>query len=187
MKTTAATADAASSGSSPEEITNAIGSWDKDHDTPRGEELCFLSAGDLLRGMRARHISPVEVAQAYLARIDRLNHKVNAIVYLHPGDLVLARARDAERRYAKGTARPMEGLPYLIKDLFDFWKDAPNTFGSVVFKEMGFRPPSNAIYIQRVLDAGINPMGKTNTPEFGHEGITDNYAFGPTSTPFDLT
>ncbi|WP_433472592.1 amidase [Spirillospora sp. CA-142024] len=127
------------------------------------------------------------MAKAYLARIDRLNPKVNAVVYRHPEELVLARARDAERRYMNGTARPMEGLPYLIKDLFDFWKDAPNTFGSVVFKEMGFRPPSNSIYIQRVLDAGINPMGKTNTPEFGHEGTTDNYAFGPTSTPFDLT
>ncbi|MGI8329755.1 amidase [Actinomadura scrupuli] len=184
---TTTTAHAALSGPSHDEIINALGRWDKRHGTPRGEELCFLSAGDLLRGMRARRISPVEVAKAYLARIDRLNQKVNAIVYRHPEDLVLARARDAERRYANGTARPMEGLPYLIKDLFDFWKDAPNTFGSVVFKEMGFRPPSNAIYIQRMLDAGVNPMGKTNTPEFGHEGITDNYAFGPTSTPFDLT
>ena len=181
---TASSAHAAGAALADVPVTDV---WDRRTPTPHGEELCFLSAADLIRGMRARIFSPVEVAKAHLARLDRLNPKLNAVIYRHPADLVLARAQDAERRYARGQNRPLEGIPYQIKDLFDFWKDAPNTFGSVVFKQMGFRPPTNAVYIQRLLDAGINPMGKTNTPEFGHKGTCDNFAYGPTSTPFDLT
>lgn len=153
---------------------------------PAGEELCFETATDLLRLMKKRKVSPVEVVTAHLNRIDRLNPTINAFVtLLH--DQALAQAKDAEKRIKRGEARSLEGLPLGVKDLFDFLEGVRNTFGCKPIKEMNFVPPHSAIYVQRLTDAGAIPVGKTNTPEFGHEGITDNYAFGPTRSPFDLT
>lgn len=152
---------------------------------PEGEELCFLPATELAEHLRKRRVSPVEVAQAHIDRIERLNPSLNAYVTLIEPDKVLADATAAEKRLRSGEARPLEGLPVAIKDLFDFLAGVRNTFGSVPFKEMGFVPPFSAIYVQRLLDAGAIPIGKTNTPEFGHEGTTDNFAFGPTRNPFD--
>lgn len=153
---------------------------------PQGEDLCFLPATELHALMRRRSVSPVEVAQAHLDRIDRLNPDLNAFVTLIDPDQLLGQARAAERRFAKRDARPLEGLPLAVKDLFDFLAGVRNTFGSVPFKELGFVPPFSATYVQRLVDAGAIPVGKTNTPEFGHEGTTDNFAFGPTRNPFDL-
>ena len=153
---------------------------------PHGEELCGRSASELLHLMRTRRVSPVEVMQAHLARIHRLNTALTAFVFLLPDEQVLAAARDAERRYRTGTARALEGLPLAVKDLFDYLAGVPNTFGSVPFQRMGFTPPFSSIYIQRLLDAGAIPVGKTNTPEFGHMIATDNLAYGPTRSPFDL-
>ncbi|HEY9410078.1 MAG TPA: amidase [Jiangellaceae bacterium] len=153
---------------------------------PRGEELCFLPATELADLMRRRRVSPVEVAQAHLDRIARVNPDINAYVTLIDPDAVLAQARAAEKRIRSGEARALEGLPVAVKDLFDFLAGVRNTFGSVPMKELDFVPPFTAVYVQRLLDAGAIPIGKTNTPEFGHEGTTDNFAFGPTRNPFDL-
>ncbi|HET6448076.1 MAG TPA: amidase family protein, partial [Conexibacter sp.] len=130
---------------------------------PAGEGLCLLSAIELRDLMRARRVSPVEVMEAHLARIERLNPALNAFVALLP-DTALAGARAAERRIMRGGARPLEGLPVAIKDLFDFLAGAPNTFGSVPMKQLGFTPDHSSIYVQRLIDAGAIPIGKTNTP-----------------------
>src|SRR5439155_4107659 len=71
-----------------------------------------------------------------------------------------------------------------IKDLFDFKAGVPNTFGCKPFKD--WTPTVSATYVARLEEAGAIVLGKTNTPEFGHRGITDNYLFGPTSTPFRI-
>src|SRR5438045_9522940 len=60
----------------------------------------------------------------------------------------------------------------------------PNTFGCKPFKD--YVPAASATYVTRLEQAGAIVLGKTNTPEFGHRGITDNYLFGPTSTPFQI-
>ncbi len=71
-------------------------------------------------------------------------------------------------------------------ELYDDYKaGAPNTFGCKPCA--GFIPEVSATYVQALEDAGAIILGKTNTPEFGHKGITDNLLWGPTSTPFDLT
>lgn len=153
---------------------------------PSGEELCFETATDLLKLMKRRKVSPVEVVQAHLDRIDRLNPSLNAFVtLLH--EQALAEAQEAEKRIRRGDARALEGLPLGVKDLFDFLEGVRNTFGSVPMRDLNFIPPHSAVYVHHLTDAGAIPVGKTNTPEMGHEGITDNFAFGPTSSPFDPT
>lgn len=153
---------------------------------PTPEEAVFLPASDLRYFYSQRLLSPVDVTEAYIARIEECNPAINA--YVTPTfDLARQHAAESAMRYQAGTARPLEGIPTSIKDLFDFLEGVKNTFGSVVFRDIvDFIPDHSAIYVQRMMDAGIVPLGKVNTPEFGHKGITDNLAYGPTSTPFNL-
>nr|MCU0256078.1 amidase family protein [Vicinamibacterales bacterium] len=81
------------------------------------DDLCFLTATELTRRMQARELSAVEVMTAHLARIERLNPSVNAIVTLQP-DVAMERARQADEALARGVAPgPLHGLPIAHKDL----------------------------------------------------------------------
>src|SRR5205823_3707715 len=124
----------------------------------------------------------VEVVDYFLDRIDRDNHTVNAyVLVLHEDARRLA--REAEKAVVSGARLgPLHGLPIAIKDLFDFKAGVPNTFGCKPFRD--WTPAVSATYVSRLEAAGAIVLGKTNTPEFGHRGLTDNYLFGPTSTPF---
>lgn len=149
------------------------------------DELCFLPALELARRLRQRDVSPVEVVDAYLARISTRNGELNAYV-TRLDDQARAAARQAEQALQRGAdVGPLHGVPVAIKDLFDPVAGVRNTFGCRAFSQ--FIPEQNAVYVQRLLDAGAIILGKTNTPEFGHKGVTDNLLFGPTSTPFDVT
>ncbi|MEO6995558.1 MAG: amidase family protein [Lacunisphaera sp.] len=148
-------------------------------------EIGYLSASELARRYRTREISPVEVVSHLFSRIEAINPKINAFVQLFP-DEAFAKARAAEQAFATGQkVGPLYGIPVAIKDLFDYRAGAPNTFGCKPCAR--FVPDVSATYVQALEDAGAIILGKTNTPEFGHKGITDNLLFGPTSTPFDLT
>lgn len=153
---------------------------------PTPQDAVFMSASDLRQLYLKRLLSPIDVTEAYIDRINQCNSSVNAYV-ITTFDLARTRAAESEDRYRRGNPRALEGIPTAIKDLFDFLSGVRTTFGSVVFKDLvPFTPDHSAIYVQRMMDAGIVPLGKTNTPEFGHKGTTDNLAFGPTSTPFNL-
>ena len=92
--------------------------------------------------------------------------------------------RRADRALDAGEAvGRLHGVPILIKDLFDFKAGVRNTFGCPATAD--FVPSETSVHVQRLEAAGAIVVGKTNTPEFGHKGITDNRLFGPTSTPFD--
>lgn len=146
------------------------------------QDLSYLSAGELAAAIRAKALSPVEVVKFFLARIERLNPRFNAFVRLLPEE-ALQRAAAAESAVMRGAPLgPLHGVPVAIKDLFDFKAGVPNTFGCRVFS--GFVPDQSVTYVQRLEEAGAIILGKTNTPEFGHKGITDNLLFGPTGTPF---
>lgn len=150
------------------------------------EEAVFLPAVHLRELYRKRLLSPIEVTEAYITRIQACNPGINAYV-ITTFNLARQRAQESDARYRAGNPRPLEGIPTATKDLFDFIEGVRNTFGSLVFKDVvEFIPDHSAVYIQHMLDAGIVPLGRTNTPEFGHKGITDNLAYGPTSTPFNL-
>ncbi|MFD6157834.1 amidase [Nocardia sp. NPDC060256] len=147
-------------------------------------ELVLAPAAELARRIRSRAVSPVEVVDAYLSRIEEKNTQVNAYVSVL-ADEARAAAKTAEAEVAAGRVRgPLHGVPIAIKDLFDFKAGVPNTFGVKEFAE--YVPEETAPHVRRLEELGAIVLGKTNTPEFGHKATTDNRLFGPTSTPFAL-
>ncbi len=145
-------------------------------------EICFLPATELASRIRRRDLSPVEVVEAFLTRIEERNGEIGAYVTVI-GDEAREAAREAERAVGSGEPPgPLHGVPVAIKDLFDYKAGVRNTFGSRPLA--GYVPHHNATYVERLEKAGAIVLGKTNTPEFGHKGATDNLLFGPTSTPF---
>jgi amidase len=147
------------------------------------QELCFLPATRLVELIRARKVSAVEVMQAHLNQIERVNPKVNAIVTLVP-ERALAGAAEIDRRLARGDrVGPLAGLPVAHKDLVPT-KGIRTTFGSPVYHD--HVPDVDAIIVQRLRAAGAVTVGKTNTPEFGAGSQTFNPVFGATRNPYDL-
>ena len=145
-------------------------------------ELCFTPAAELASRIRRRDLSPVEVVEAFLGRIEDRNGGLGAYVTVI-GDEAREAARKAERAVMAGDLLgPLHGVPVAIKDLFDYKRGIRNTFGSKPLA--GYVPSQDATYVERLEGAGAVILGKTNTPEFGHKGATDNLLFGPTSTPF---
>ncbi|MEU0541341.1 amidase [Nocardia sp. NPDC005978] len=145
-------------------------------------DLVLLPAAELAQRIRGRRVSPVEVVEAYLARIDAVNPELNAYVSVS-ADTAREEAKTAERELGEGRLRgPLHGVPIAIKDLFDFQQGVPNTFGVKEFA--GYLPEETAPHVQRLQRLGAIILGKTNTPEFGHKATTDNRLFGPTGTPF---
>jgi amidase len=145
-------------------------------------DLCFVPAVDLLRLYRARKVSPLEVMQAVLARIDQLNPKLNAYVTL-ARESALAEARKATAALKRRTAMPpLYGIPVSIKDLTPT-KSLRTTWGSKIFEH--HLPEEDALIVQRLKGAGAIVVGKTNTPEFGAGGNTFNAVFGATRNPWN--
>ena len=146
-------------------------------------DLCFLPAAELAARIRRRDLSPVEVIGAYLRRIEERNPTVNAYT-LVLAEKALDAARAAEAAVMAGhRLGPLHGVPVAIKDLDDV-AGVPTSMGSLAVQNRV--PRTTAAAVQRLLDAGAIVLGKTNTPEFGHKGITDNLRFGPTSTPWKV-
>lgn len=146
-------------------------------------QLPYRSASELALSIRRGETSPVTAVDACFERIHKYDD-ANAFVTLLEEE-ASETAREAENAVERGESLgPLHGVPVAIKDLFDFKEGVRNTFGSEPFAD--FVPDRTATYVQRLEDAGAIVVGKTNTPEFGHKGTTDNRLFGPTSTPFDL-
>jgi amidase len=149
------------------------------------EPLVFRPARELAAELASRGLSAVEVMHAYLAQIERVNARVNAIVTLRPASDLLAEAAAADRKVAAGEALgPLHGLPIAIKDL-SLTRGLRTTFGSKLYRN--FVPTSDELYVDRVRRAGAIVIGKTNTPEFGAGSQTFNALFGATRNPYDLT
>ncbi len=147
-------------------------------------DLCFLSATELARRIRARELSAQEVMAAHLAQIERVNPQVNAIVTLLP-DEAMAQSRAADEALARGEdVGPLHGLPIAHKDLV-LTKGIRTTFGSPIFAD--FVPDRDALIIERLKRAGAITIGKTNAPEFGAGSQTFNPVFGATRNPYDLS
>lgn len=145
------------------------------------QAVCFTPAVELASRIRRGAISPVDVVEACLDRIDERNSAINAFVYL-AADEARAAAREAETAVTAGEhLGPLHGVPVGIKDMNDV-EGMPTTDGSVPLAENV--PEDSEPLVERLEAAGAIILGKTNTPEFGHKGTTDNRLFGPTSTPF---
>ncbi|MFL5616950.1 MAG: amidase [Gemmatimonadaceae bacterium] len=148
------------------------------------DELCDLTAVELAARIRRKQLSAYEVMAAHLARIERTNAKVNAIVTL-VAERAIADARRADEHQARGgTLGPLHGLPMAHKDLVAT-AGIRTTYGSTLWRENV--PTTDALVVQRVRAAGAITVGKTNTPEWGAGSNTFNAVFGATVNPYDLT
>ncbi|WP_165820909.1 amidase [Pueribacillus theae] len=140
-----------------------------------------LSAVELRRQIKQKELSPVEVVKAYLDRIEKFNSKWNAYVTIN--EHAIDEAKNAEEAVMKGEELGgLHGIPVAIKDLTPT-KGILTTYGSEMFKD--FIPDYDATFLQRIKEAGGIVLGKTNTPEFGHKGTTDNPLFGTTKNPWN--
>jgi amidase len=150
--------------------------------TPR--DLTFTPAVALAKLYRARTVSPLEVMQAVLARIDAVNPRVNAVVTL-VREAALREARRATAALRRGAALPpLFGVPVGIKDVTPT-RGIRTTYGSKLFES--HVPDEDALVVERLRAAGAIVIGKTNTPEFAFGPNTSNAVFGPTRNPWDLT
>ena len=147
-------------------------------------ELCFRSARELVGLMEAGEVSAVEVAQAHLDQVDRVNPSVNAVVSLDP-EITLADARVADDARAAGRSLgPLHGLPMAFKDTHDV-AGFPTTYGSPIHAQN--RPAQSELLVARLRAAGVVRLGKTNVPEFAAGSHTFNPLFGTTRNPYDLS
>src|SRR5919201_2706061 len=147
-------------------------------------DLCFMTATELARRIRAKELSAREVMEAHLTQIARVNPTVNAIVTLVP-ERAMAGARAADEALAHGAAvGPLHGLPIAHKDLF-LTKGIRRSYGSRIYAD--FVPDQDMLIVERMRAAGAITIGKTNTPEFGAGSQTFNEVFGATLNPYDLT
>lgn len=150
------------------------------------QDIAYMSAEALANGVRRRTLSPVEIVDACIARIEARNPSLNAFVFMGFDDARQA-AKAAEAAVMSGAELgPLHGVPTAIKDLFDFKPGWPFTFGGVrAMKDCVAQ--WHCLFAERIEKAGAILLGKTNSPTMGLRGTCDNYLFGPTRNPFDLT
>lgn len=144
-------------------------------------DLAVLSASEIRRRVAAREVSPVAVVEACLARIDRLDPVLNAVVTRSP--CALDEARRLERALAVGAAPgPLCGVPVGIKDVTPV-AGLRHTYGSPLYAR--HVADADALVVRRLRAAGAIVLGKTNTPEFATGGHTFNEVFGATRNPWE--
>jgi amidase len=148
-------------------------------------EICFMTATEMVRRIRAKELSCRTVMEAHLKQIEKVNPIVNAIVTRIPNEQALALADAADEALAQGReVGPLHGLPIAHKDLVPT-KGMRTTFGSPIYKD--FVPDHDGLIVERLKKAGVITIGKTNTPEFGAGSQTFNQVFGETLNPYDTT
>jgi aspartyl-tRNA(Asn)/glutamyl-tRNA(Gln) amidotransferase subunit A len=145
-------------------------------------ELAFMSAVDLGRAIRDKEVSVVEVTEQFFQRIEELDPQLNSYLTLCQ-EQAMADARAADEAVQRGDELgPLHGIPISIKDL-EMSKGVPTSLGSAVFQ--GRVPDIDSIVVERVKAAGAIVLGKTNTPEFGQSGTTENKLGDPCRNPWN--
>ncbi|MDB5981497.1 MAG: amidase [Pseudomonas sp.] len=145
-------------------------------------DIIYFDATKLAELVRTRQVSPVEVVQAHLDRIDAVNPKLNAIVTVADGALEAARVAEAAIM-AGGQLGPLHGVPFTAKDSIDS-AGVLTQRGSPIFR--GRVPNTDATSIARLKNAGAILIAKTNLPEFSYSTETDNLLTGRSNNPWNL-
>jgi amidase len=144
----------------------------------------FMTAVELASAVRTKRLSPLEIVEALLARIEKINSQVNAYCTV-AAEMALEAAKRSEAEVMRGKGLgPLHGVPVSIKDL-TVTAGIRTTFGSKIFEH--HVPDEDALTVQRLKAAGAIVIGKTNTPEFGAGANTYNAVFGATRNPWKLS
>jgi aspartyl-tRNA(Asn)/glutamyl-tRNA(Gln) amidotransferase subunit A len=148
-----------------------------------GSDLCELGLVDLARQIESRLVSSAEVVEAALARLDRLDGRLNAFITV-AHEQARKEARQADEELARGVYRgPLHGMPASVKDLF-FTAGLRTTGGSKILAD--WVPDEDSALVERLKAAGAVILGKTNLDEFGHGGTSTISHFGPVHNPWNL-
>jgi Asp-tRNA(Asn)/Glu-tRNA(Gln) amidotransferase A subunit family amidase len=143
-------------------------------------DLAFTSAADLAASIRGRAVSPVEVMRDTLDRIERGQPTLNAFITV-AAETAMAAARAAEVAVMRGgELGPLHGVPVAVKDLIPT-AGIRTTWGSLIFKD--HVPDRDSVAVARLKQAGAIVVGKTTTPEFGQQCLTQAPLFGPHAMP----
>jgi aspartyl-tRNA(Asn)/glutamyl-tRNA(Gln) amidotransferase subunit A len=146
-------------------------------------ELIKRTAAETAAAIASGEVSAVEVAQAHLDRIAKVDDRINAFLHVDAeGALAAARAVDAKRAAGQRLG-PLAGVPLALKDLFTT-HNVPTTCGSKILE--GWLPPYDATVTRRLREADVVILGKSNMDEFAMGSSTENSAYGPTHNPWDL-
>ena len=148
------------------------------------DELTYLPASRLAEHIRSKQISSVEATQHFLERISRYNPRYSAFITV-AADQAVEAAKAADDATVRGSSTgPLHGVPIAIKDLSST-KGIRTTRGSLLYKD--WVPDADDIPTERIRAAGAVILGKTNTPEFGWKGTTENMLTDPCRNPWDAT
>jgi aspartyl-tRNA(Asn)/glutamyl-tRNA(Gln) amidotransferase subunit A len=146
------------------------------------EQLAFAPATELRSLIASRAISPIELTDLYLARIERLDGRLHSYLTV-AAESAQASAKAAEAAVMRGDSLgPLHGIPVSVKDL-EPTRGVTTTGGSLAFANR--LPEQDSIVVERLKSAGAVILGKTNTPEFGLSGTTENRLGEPCRNPWD--
>ena len=143
-------------------------------------DLTRATLASLSRRLAAKEVSAVELARAYLTRIEA-QRSLNAFLDVRP-EVTLAQAAAADARIAKGEATPLTGIPIAHKDIF-VTKDFASTASSRILQ--GYMSPFDATVVDNLSRAGMVTLGKTNCDEFAMGSSNENSAYGNVLNPWD--
>lgn len=146
-------------------------------------DICRMDAVTLAQKIRSKELSPVEVTDAVLARMEKVNPLIGAFCTPTP-DVARQQAKQVESAIVAGkSVGPLAGVPIGIKDLVET-KGIKTTSGSIIYKD--YIPTEDDVVVERLKNAGAIILGKTNVPELGFSGASYNMIFPPTKNPWNL-
>jgi aspartyl-tRNA(Asn)/glutamyl-tRNA(Gln) amidotransferase subunit A len=140
------------------------------------------SATALAAAYARREVSPEDVLQSCLDRLDQINPVLNAVIAQNRAAAKAAASASAARWRAGTPIGALDGIPFTVKDNI-VTADLPTTWGSPLFRD--YRAKLDELPVARLLQAGAVLIGKTNVPELTSQGYTDNTLFGPTGNPWN--
>jgi len=148
-------------------------------------DVIRMTAAEVAAKIHAGELSAVEVTQAHLDRIAKVDDQIKAFLHVDAeGALETARKVDADIAAGKAPASPLAGVPLALKDVLTT-EGVPTTCGSKTLE--GWIPPYDSTVRRRLREADVVVLGKTNMDEFAMGSSTENSAFGPTHNPWDTT
>jgi Asp-tRNA(Asn)/Glu-tRNA(Gln) amidotransferase A subunit family amidase len=161
--------------------TSVAGSWSSTARSPRGCEVVdaldpFLDATAMAERVRRKVVSPAELIEATIRRIEAVNPALNAVIIP---------TYDKARREASMARGPFRGVPYTLKDITILSKGDLYTAAIRGVKAAGYRADHDSYFAQRMREAGFVLVGRTNTPELGISPTTESLAWGPCRNPWD--